>query len=51
VKYKDRQIVVKVNDRGPFIPGRDLDLSKRAAQALGFSGVVRVEVEIVTPLP
>ncbi len=51
VKYKDRQIVVKVNDRGPFIPGRDLDLSKRAAQALGFSGVVRVEIEIVTPLP
>lgn len=51
VKYKERKIVVKVNDRGPFIPGRDLDLSKRAAQALGFSGVVKVDFEIVTPLP
>lgn len=51
VSYKDRKIIVKVNDRGPFIPGRDLDLSKRAAQALGFSGVVKVYFEIVTPLP
>lgn len=51
VEYKGRKIIVKVNDRGPFIPGRDLDLSKRAAQALGFSGVVKVNFEIVTPLP
>jgi rare lipoprotein A (peptidoglycan hydrolase) len=46
----DRHIVVFVNDRGPFIAGRDLDLSKAAAQALGFSGVEPVTVETVVPV-
>ena len=35
----DRRIIVYVNDRGPYIDGRDLDLSKAAASALGFGGV------------
>jgi len=43
----DRRIVVVVTDRGPFIAGRDLDLSRAAAQALGFSGVATVDVEFV----
>jgi rare lipoprotein A (peptidoglycan hydrolase) len=43
----ERRIVVVVTDRGPFIAGRDLDLSRAAAQALGFSGVATVEVEFV----
>ncbi|GAB4274037.1 MAG: hypothetical protein Kow0056_01810 [Coriobacteriia bacterium] len=47
----DRRIIVVVNDRGPFIAGRDLDLSKAAAFALGFSGVEPVHVEFVEPLP
>jgi rare lipoprotein A (peptidoglycan hydrolase) len=43
----ERRIVVVVTDRGPFIAGRDLDLSRAAAQALGFSGVATVDVEYV----
>ena len=43
-----RSLVVRVNDRGPFVPGRIIDLSHRAAHELGFvrSGVTRVRVEI-----
>ena len=33
-----KRIVLRVNDRGPFIKGRILDLSKRGAQELGFLG-------------
>lgn len=47
-----RRIIVVVNDRGPYIQGRDIDLSRAAARALGMegAGVGRVDVEIVTPL-
>ena len=40
-------VVVTVNDRGPFIRGRDLDLSYGAAKAIGFEGkgVGRVRIE------
>jgi len=30
-------VVVRINDRGPFVRGRDLDISKGAAQKLGFT--------------
>lgn len=43
----DKRIIVVVTDRGPFIDGRDLDLSKAAARHLGFSGVEPVEAEFV----
>ncbi|MEK1889300.1 MAG: septal ring lytic transglycosylase RlpA family protein [Phyllobacterium sp.] len=33
-----RSIVVRINDRGPFIKGRVIDLSKGAANQLGFVG-------------
>ncbi len=46
----NRRVIVYVNDRGPYIDGRDLDLSKAAAQELGFSGVATVDVEIVLPV-
>lgn len=44
VTYKGRSVVVRVNDRGPFIKGRGLDLSKAAAKKLGLiaAGVGRV---------
>jgi rare lipoprotein A len=43
-----RVLVVRVNDRGPFVDGRIIDLSRRAAQLLGFErdGVARVRVRI-----
>ena len=40
-----RSVVVRINDRGPFVDGRDLDLSRAAAEALGFDGVARVRIE------
>lgn len=42
-----RSMIVRVNDRGPFHPGRLIDLSEQAAEALDFkrSGVARVKVE------
>ena len=42
-----RQLVVRVNDRGPFIGERLIDLSRRAAQLLGFynQGLARVRVQ------
>lgn len=45
----NRSIVVRINDRGPFIKGRLIDLSKGAARELDFihSGVARVQIEPV----
>jgi rare lipoprotein A (peptidoglycan hydrolase) len=45
----DRRVVVRINDRGPFIQGRDIDLSYGAARQLGMvpDGLARVEI---TPL-
>lgn len=42
-----RSVIVEVNDRGPFIAGRDLDLSYGAARKLGMveQGVARVKIE------
>ena len=39
-----RSVVVRINDRGPFIKGRVIDLSKAAAKQLGFvsSGVTKI---------
>jgi rare lipoprotein A len=43
-------VVVRVNDRGPYGPGRILDLSLAAARRLGMlkAGVARVRVEVVS---
>lgn len=41
----DRSVIVRVNDRGPFVKGRDLDLARGAAQALNCLGVCRLKVE------
>ena len=40
-------VTVRVNDRGPYIHGRGLDLSQGSAQAVGLSGVDYVDVQIV----
>lgn len=44
-----RSIIVRVNDRGPFVPGRIIDLSAGASKKLGFykQGTARVRVETV----
>lgn len=40
-----RTTTVRINDRGPFVRGRCIDLTWRAAQAIGMSGLARVRVE------
>jgi rare lipoprotein A len=42
----DRSVVVRINDRGPFVRGRIVDLSLAAAKALGMAkdGVARVRL-------
>ena len=42
-----RTLLVRVNDRGPFVPGRDLDLSPAAAGALGLRRVTTVRAQVV----
>ncbi len=44
-----RSLVLKINDRGPFVERRIIDVSKRAAQELGFlhDGLARVRVEVL----
>lgn len=46
-----RSVVVRINDRGPIVPGRIIDLSYSAAHALQMnkSGLQRVRLDIVHP--
>jgi len=46
-----RELIVKVNDRGPFVNGRLIDLSRRSAQLLGFEGKGLAKVRVVTLVP
>jgi len=39
-----RCVTVRINDRGPFVRGRDIDLSPAAARAIGLDGTGRVTV-------
>jgi rare lipoprotein A len=47
VTHGSRSVVVTVNDRGPFVRGRVLDLSTGAARAVGLGGVGRVVAEVL----
>jgi rare lipoprotein A len=44
-----RSVVVRINDRGPFVPGRVVDLSESAAESLGMveRGIVKVKLDVV----
>ena len=42
-----RSVVVRINDRGPFVRGRIIDLTPAAAHALGFSGLAHVTVDVI----
>ena len=46
----DKSVVVRINDRGPFIKGRDLDLSKSAFFEIApkkYGGSINVKIEII----
>jgi rare lipoprotein A len=48
-----KSIIVRVNDRGPFAAGREIDMSKHAAELLGFmqKGTAKVRVQYVGRAP
>ena len=46
-KRSGKSVVVRINDRGPFVRGRVIDLTPAAAKALGFSGLARVELAVI----
>jgi rare lipoprotein A len=47
ITHGSRSVIVTVNDRGPFVHGRVLDLSTGAARAVGLGGLAQVTAEIV----
>jgi rare lipoprotein A len=47
VTHKGRSVIVRINDRGPFIKGRHLDLSRAAARKIGCGGICVVQVQIL----
>ncbi len=44
-KRNGNSVVVRINDRGPFLRGRVIDVTPAAARALGFSGLAPVTLE------
>lgn len=51
-RNNDRSVIVRINDRGPFVTGRCLDLSSAAMQAVGGlgSGVIPVRYEVLAKI-
>src|ERR1700744_5085157 len=45
--HTGRSVVVRINDRGPFVHGRVIDLSPAAARALGMDGLANVTLNVV----
>lgn len=48
-----RSVVVRINDRGPFVDTRIIDMSRRSAEVLGFKpkGMAKVRVQYIGPAP
>jgi peptidoglycan lytic transglycosylase len=46
-RHSQRSVIVRVNDRGPFVRGRVIDLTPAAAHAIGFSGLAPVTLSVV----
>lgn len=51
VTYNGRSVVVRINDRGPYVSGRDLDLSQAAAEYIGLTAVGEAAVSVETADP
>ena len=47
VKHGNKSVVVRINDRGPFVRGRVLDLSIGAARAIGMTSTKYITAEII----
>jgi rare lipoprotein A len=46
-KRNGRSVTVRINDRGPFVRGRIIDLTPAGAQRLGFSGLAPVTISVM----
>jgi rare lipoprotein A len=44
-KRNGKSVVVRINDRGPYVRGRIIDLTPAGARALGFNGLAQVDVK------
>jgi rare lipoprotein A len=42
-----RSVIVRINDRGPFVRGRVIDVTPAAARVLGFSGLTPVRLQVM----
>ncbi|MGB8355942.1 MAG: septal ring lytic transglycosylase RlpA family protein [Chthoniobacteraceae bacterium] len=49
----DKSVVVRINDRGPYIRGRIIDVNRRAARELDLmkSGIAKVRIEVMPASP
>ena len=47
VTHKGKSVIVRINDRGPFIRGRSIDLSRAAARKIGCKGVCVVTIKVL----
>lgn len=47
IRFRDRCVVAFLNDRGPYVDGRILDLSQASAQAVGLTGVQDVRATVL----
>ena len=45
--HNGRSVIVRINDRGPYIKGRIIDLTPAGARAIGSSGLARVELTVL----
>ena len=46
-RHNGRSVVVRINDRGPFVRGRVIDVTPAGARSLGFSGLASVVLVVV----
>ena len=46
-RHNNKSVVVRINDRGPFVRGRVIDLTPAGAHAIGMSGLAPVSLSIV----
>jgi len=46
-RRNNRSVVVRINDRGPFVHGRVIDLTPAGARSIGFSGLAPVSLAVV----
>jgi len=45
--HNGRSVIVRINDRGPFVKGRSIDLSSGAARAIGMGSTGNVRIEVL----